>query len=126
MKKSSMFGYVLLGCACLSGCVGLSTHSNYIVRISITELISAAPAQNVPLSITYDYDNYGWFHYLNTPVGEAAVTDSQGSAEMNLADFRYRILLRVDGKLTSLNKQLVRDGGIVSVPPYKVTLTPSR
>jgi hypothetical protein len=126
MKKSSMFGHVLLSSACLSGCVGFSTHSNHLVRISITELISATPAPNVSLSIAYDYDSYGWFHYLNTPVGEAAITNSQGTAEMNLADFRYRILLSVDGRLTSLNKQLVREGGVVSVPPYKVTLTPSR
>lgn len=121
-----MFGYVLLSCAFLSGCVGLSMHSNHRARISVTELASGAPAQNVPLSIAYDYDSYGWFLYLNTPARETAVTDSKGAAEMNVADFRYRILLKVDGKVTSLPQQLVREGGVVSVPPYKVTLTPTR
>ncbi len=125
MTTHRVFAYVLLGAASLSGCA-VSMHTMHPVRVSIAEMPSAVPASNVPFTVTYDYDSYGWFYFANAPREATAVTDSQGTAVVNLADFRCRILLKVDGKLTALNQQLVREGGVVSVSRYKVTLTPVR
>jgi hypothetical protein len=123
MKSLVTLFYVLTCAANLSGCVAVSMHSTYSIRITVVEAASAMPASNVPVVVAYDYDSYGWFYFANTPDPATAVTDAKGTTVMQLADFRYRTLLRVNGKLTTLNKQLVREGGAMSVPPYTVTLS---
>ena len=105
-----------------SGCVGVSMHSMHQVRVAVTKESSASPVAGLPLHVIYDYDSYGWFYFFNKPPEATAVTDTQGIATMQLADFRYRILLKIEDKITSLSKQLVLEGGEVSSPPFKVVL----
>lgn len=111
--------------ASVSGCVAVSMHSIHPVRIDVTNTTSSGPAADIPLTVQYDYDSYGLFYFFNVPESETARTDKNGSAVMNMADFRYRILLTVDGKLTTLSNELVREGGSVAVQPYNVTLKPT-
>ena len=100
-------------------------HSAHPVRVTVADATSAAPSSNVQLAVSYDYDSYGWFHFFNVPPNETATTDANGVAVMKLADFRYRILLKVNGGApTTLNKQLITEGGAVAVPPYRVVLSP--
>lgn len=99
-------------------------HSAYPVRFTVADATSAAPSSNVQLAVSYDYDSYGWFHFFNVPPNETATTDTNGVAVMRLADFRYRILLKVNGTLTTLNRRLITEGGAVAAPPYHVVLSP--
>ena len=126
MSRFATCALLLLGAVALSGCVGVSMHSLHPTRVVVTDAGSNEPAANVPLSVTYDYDSYGWFKMFNVPASEAVVTDSDGSTVMNLADFRYRIILRVGEERAFLGKAAILEGAVVSVPPYKVVLTPMK
>lgn len=109
----------------LSGCVGASMHSLHPVRVVVTKEPESAPVAALPLLVRYSYDSYGWFYFFNTPDDETAVTDEKGVATMNLATYRYRILLKVaNNSYESLTKQMILEGGVVSSPPYKVRLSP--
>jgi hypothetical protein len=108
--------WIILIMVAMSGCAGYSMHSMHDVEIRVLDFSSDMPIGNVELSVTYDYDSYGWFYFANTPASISGITDSTGRVVLSLADYRYRILMRIEGKGADLNKDLVRQGGKVTVP----------
>lgn len=103
-------------------------HSLYDVRVVVRDYQSEMPVDNANISVSYDYDSYGWFLFANTPDPVETRTDKNGEAVLKIADYRYRIIMRVEDKPASLNKQLVKNGGDLNVPAnspvYKVKLSP--
>lgn len=119
---------ILLSIA-LSGCVGYSMHSMHDVSVEVTDYKTNKPHSNLEVSVKYDYDSYGWFYFANTPDPVSGITDHNGKVILPIADYRYRIIMRVSGQPTGeLDKILVRKGGRLVVPPripvYAVELKP--
>jgi hypothetical protein len=109
---------------CAGGCVGVSMHSPHRTLVTVTHLADGAPASAVPVAVSYDYDSYGMFYFANTPGPETGLTDDQGHVSMSLADFRYRIILRIDGAMTTIDRATVIEGGAVTLSDYRVRLEP--
>ena len=103
-------------------------HSIYDVTVKVKDFESKKPVSNIKVSISYDYDSYGMFYFANTPQNVSATTNSNGEAELKLADYRYRILMRVSSSPADLNKELIRIGGSlvvpINTPSYIVELSP--
>ena len=108
----------------ICGCMGVSMHSLYQTGITVTNLETGVPAKNIPLAVAYDYDSYGWFYFANSPTPVNSVTDQAGQAVAAIADYRYRILLKVGGELSTPSKQMIQEGGSVTTKTYRVTLKP--
>jgi hypothetical protein len=107
---------ILLLAMSISGCAGYSMHSMHDLEIRVKNYESNIPVDNAVVSVTYDYDSYGWFYFANTPESTAGKTDSTGKVDLSIADYRYRILMRVGGQVTDLDKEIVRNGGNLIVP----------
>ncbi len=103
-------------------------HSMYEVEIEVKEYQSNQPIPGLDVSVAYDYDSYGWFYFANTPKGVSGSTDEEGKVNFRLADYRYRILMRVADSTVDLNKEVIREGGVLNIPSrnpaYKVLLHP--
>lgn len=120
----AMFGVVLL----TSGCVipTVSLHSTQPVIVSITELESGKSLSRVPFRVVYSYEMLSPFflHYqFRAPPELQTETDAEGKAVVKLAAYSGWIELDVNDEESSvngayygrftLNKELIRDGGIV-------------
>ena len=112
----------------LSGCAGYSMHTIYDVSVEVRDFKTNKPIGNIEVSVKYDYDSYGWFYFANTPEPVSGKTDTNGKVVLPIADYRYRILMRVAGELDQLDKALVQKGGKINVPSkvpiYSIELQP--
>lgn len=115
--------YCILLVATLSGCAGYSMHSIYDVAIQVKDYESNKPISAATVSVTYDYDSYGWFYFGNKPEPVTGITNNKGEVVLALADYRYRILMDIAGEPASLNKNLVQNGGSLAVPRNKPVFT---
>lgn len=126
--KSLKVVVVGIGALSLFGCVGVSMHSSHSTPLVVTVLPAGVPASKVRVSVSYDYDSYGWFYFLNTPSATNAVTDDQGRVTNPIADYQYRIILGVESDTVAIDRKLVVEGGRVAVPNsnprYQVDLKP--
>ena len=119
---------MLAGSLPLTGCVGYSMHRDYDVKIAVRDYESAVPVGGAQVAVSYHYDSYGWFLFMNTPAPSEAVTDRNGEAVLRITDYRYGIRMRIAGMPLRLNKKIVRKGGGFDVPArepvYEVELSP--
>lgn len=113
----------------VSGCAGYSMHSMYPVTISVSEIDSSKRLSGATKSISYDYDSYGWFLFGNKSNDVFGVTNKEGVFSTEMADYRYRIIMRVNGlPAGDFGRELVLQGGVLKVPPrqpmYLVQVSP--
>ena len=98
-------------------------HSMYDVTVQVKDHKTEKPVVNAEVSVKYDYDSYGMFYFANKPEPASGVTDANGKVVLQIADYRYRILMWVSGEPTQLNKELVIKGGSLQVPSKKPVYT---
>lgn len=124
-----------------TGCVAVSMHSTRPVEVRVTDKEGNRPVAGAKIEISYTYTGYGVFYVLRVPEPASAMTDEQGTANLPMADFFQKIIFKVNGERFSLNKELVRNGGLPEggwwagrsdgttihhAPPYIVELTPEK
>lgn len=119
---------MLAGSLPLTWCVDYSMHRDYDVKIAARDYESAVPVGGAQIAVSYHYDSYGWFLFMNTPDPSEAVTDQNGEAVLRIADYRYGIRMRIADMPLRLNKKMARKRGDFDVPArepvYKVELSP--
>lgn len=115
--------------AFLTGCAGYSTHTLYDVNIEVSDFQKQSPVSGASVTIKYDYDSYGWFIFVNTPDDVKGMTNKNGNFSTQIADYKYRILMWVNGMPTGdIDKDIVLTGGTLIAAPknpkYKIVVTP--
>jgi len=103
-------------------------HSMYDVNIDVSDYQTNNPVPGATVTIDYDYDSYGWFYFANTPEDVNGITNQNGRLATQMADFRYRIIMRINGlPAGKINKELVRNGGNLIAAPknpkYKIVVS---
>lgn len=120
----------------VNGCVIVSLHATYRVRVHVTSHEDGKPIANASVQVQYaQIPGYGIYYVLNVPKPLAAVTDTNGDAIIPLAAFSQYINFFVNGNKFDMTPELIERGGVShcvaawnpSVPDVSlVNVTPPR
>jgi len=97
----------------VNGCVIVSLHATYLVRVHVTLHEDGKPIANAPVKVQYaQIPGYGVYYVLNVPKPQAAVTDTNGDAIIPLAAFSQYINFFVSWNKFEMTPELIEHGGV--------------
>ena len=111
MNTMRKFLLPLVLCFLLPGCVVVSLHRTRPMVVQLSHKNSGKPVANAEIRIRYWYIGYGVFYILRVPDDASARTDQMGIAILPMADFMSNITVTVNGEGTTVNADLIRNGG---------------
>lgn len=110
------------------GCASMTKPAKHEVLFVVADAHVGRPPPPTPLHVIYGSESAEWSYFKTNPAGSWGTTDAQGMVTLQLEGYRRTITLKVGNSSTRLDPSLLRQGGLVLVPPeaprYRVRITP--